>query len=311
MAVLLPVDPGLAHVLARALGENDPGLAGTPPGAMLRAPLTYTRATVEHFDRDGELRAVVPGGVPVGGSPDRLHAEQHFVHHRDLVAGEMLTCVSRPGEVWRRDGSRGGLEFSEVVTDFLGADGSPAVTARRVGVRLLGPRPAAAPAPASAPSPGSRADTRLEQVAPGALWTHSGLHACVLTPAVTRADVARYAGASGDVNLVHVDDAVAAAAGHSSVIAHGMYVLGLTGTFLSRLVGDGRVRRLGARFRAPVLIGDPLVCTVTPLDATRPDATRPDATRLSFTTTGRDGTVVLSGDTEVSPPPETRSTHDL
>lgn len=143
---------------------------------------------------------------------------------------------------------------------------------------------------------------RLALVAPGQLWSPlPGLgteHKAVMTEGITRADLARYAGASGDVNAVHVDDEAAAAAGHPSVIAHGMYVMGLSGTFLQRLVGAGTVHRYGARFRSPVLLGDPLTCTaqVTGLDAST------GRVALSLTTHGRDGAVVLSGTAEVSPP---------
>jgi hypothetical protein len=136
----LPVDPGLAHVLARALGDrSEPGPGLTPHGDVLHAPLTYTRVVAEHFDTDGELRTVVPGEpVPEGGSPDRLHAEQHFTYHRDLRAGERLRAVSRPGDLWQRRGRTGLLEFAEVITDFVAENGTVVVTARRVGVRKLG-----------------------------------------------------------------------------------------------------------------------------------------------------------------------------
>ena len=35
-----------------------------------------------------------------------------------------------------------------------------------------------------------------------------------LTPALSRQDIARYGGVSGDVNLIHVDEPYALAAGH-------------------------------------------------------------------------------------------------
>ena len=43
-----------------------------------------------------------------------------------------------------------------------------------------------------------------------------------LVVTLTRADVARYAAASGDHNPVHRDDAAARAAGLPGVVAHGM-----------------------------------------------------------------------------------------
>lgn len=142
MVVDLPAAPGLAHVLARALGQDPGSIAFTPAGEPMPAPLTYTRVMVEHFDVEGELRLVVPGPpVPEGGSADRLHAEQEFVYHRPMRAGEVLQAHSRPGRLWRRPGRGGELEFAEVLTDFLDLDGLTVVSTRRVGVRLLGSTP--------------------------------------------------------------------------------------------------------------------------------------------------------------------------
>ena len=43
---------------------------------------------------------------------------------------------------------------------------------------------------------------------------------------VTRADLVRYAGASGDFNPIHWNDRVATAVGLPGVIAHGMWTMG-------------------------------------------------------------------------------------
>ena len=45
--------------------------------------------------------------------------------------------------------------------------------------------------------------------------------------AVTRADLVRYAGASGDRNPIHWSDRVASSVGLPGVIAHGMYTMAL------------------------------------------------------------------------------------
>lgn len=82
-----------------------------------------------------------------------------------------------------------------------------------------------------------------------------------LTDRLGSDDIARYAGASGDVNLVHVDEAFARRAGHPGLLAHGMLTMGLTGSCVAGLVGHHRLRRFGGRFLAPVLSGDQLSCT--------------------------------------------------
>jgi acyl dehydratase len=115
-----------------------------------------------------------------------------------------------------------------------------------------------------------------------------------LVTALSRSDIARYAGASGDVNLLHVDEPFARAAGHRAVLAHGMLTMGLTGSFLTRLVGHGRVRRFGGRFLAPVFAGDSLDCTVR-VSSVRRTAAEVEL-ELGLHTTKDDGTVVFMGE---------------
>jgi peroxisomal enoyl-CoA hydratase 2 len=115
----------------------------------------------------------------------------------------------------------------------------------------------------------------------------------VLTDSLSRADIARYAGASGDVNLVHVDEPYAQQAGHPAVIAHGMLTMGLTGSFLTSLVGHDSLVRFGGRFVAPVLAGDRLSCTATVGELLRGRPTREVVLQLR-TVSGED-TVVFKG----------------
>jgi len=79
----------------------------------------------------------------------------------------------------------------------------------------------------------------------------------VLPPAtyrVTRADLVRYAEASGDHNPIHVDEEVALAVGLPGVIAHGMYTLGLLARAVASWSGGAEVVDLGAKFTAPVVV---------------------------------------------------------
>lgn len=74
---------------------------------------------------------------------------------------------------------------------------------------------------------------------------------------VTRADLVRYAGASGDFNPIHWSDRVAAAVGLPGVIAHGMLTMALVGRALDSWAGGpGRVRELGCKFTKPVVVPD-------------------------------------------------------
>ena len=77
------------------------------------------------------------------------------------------------------------------------------------------------------------------------------------TYTVTRVDLVRYAGASGDFNPIHWSDRVATSVGLPGVIAHGMYTLALAARALDSWAGGtGRVVELGCKFTKPVVVPD-------------------------------------------------------
>jgi len=86
---------------------------------------------------------------------------------------------------------------------------------------------------------------------------------------LTRADLVRYAGASGDFNPIHWSDRVAGAVGLPGVIAHGMLTLGLVGSAVAAWTGDAEVLELGAKFTAPVLVPDDDTGVVVEVAATK------------------------------------------
>ena len=74
---------------------------------------------------------------------------------------------------------------------------------------------------------------------------------------VTRADLVRYAGASGDFNPIHWSDRVAVSVGLPGVIAHGMLTMALAGRLVTEWAGDpAAVRSYGVRFTRPVVVPD-------------------------------------------------------
>jgi acyl dehydratase len=74
---------------------------------------------------------------------------------------------------------------------------------------------------------------------------------------VQRRDLVRYAGASGDFNVIHWNERVATSVGLPNVIAHGMLTMALAGRFLSDWAGDpGAVTEFGVRFSSPVVVPD-------------------------------------------------------
>jgi acyl dehydratase len=75
--------------------------------------------------------------------------------------------------------------------------------------------------------------------------------------AVQRVNLVRYAGASGDFNVIHWNERIAKAVGLPNVIAHGMFTMAEAGRVITDWVGDpGRVEKYGVRFSAPVPVPD-------------------------------------------------------
>jgi acyl dehydratase len=76
------------------------------------------------------------------------------------------------------------------------------------------------------------------------------------TYAVTRADLVRYAGASGDFNPIHWSDRIATAVGLPGVIAHGMFTMGLASRAVAAWTGGAPILDLGGKFTNMVVVPD-------------------------------------------------------
>ena len=76
------------------------------------------------------------------------------------------------------------------------------------------------------------------------------------TYAVRRADLVRYAGASGDFNPIHWSDRVATSVGLPGVIAHGMFTMALAARAVDGWADGGEVVELGCKFTNPVVVPD-------------------------------------------------------
>lgn len=77
---------------------------------------------------------------------------------------------------------------------------------------------------------------------------------------IDRVQLARYAGASGDFNPVHVDETFAKSLGMPSVYAPGMLVMGFLGQLLSDWARGGQLRRYSVKFIKMVWPQDTVVC---------------------------------------------------
>jgi acyl dehydratase len=111
---------------------------------------------------------------------------------------------------------------------------------------------------------------------------------------VTRRDLVRYAGASGDFNVIHWNERVAKSVGLPDVIAHGMLTMALAGRFVTEWAGDpGAVTEYGVRFSAPVVVPDDDKGATVEISGIVTE--RLDGQRVAVDVTARsDGTKVLT-----------------
>jgi hypothetical protein len=157
-----PVEASHIMMFARSIGDDnqiyyDEDYAKTTEPGTVIAPPTFAQASAQ-FDPDYFLRPKIgapwfgsgkeptgikregSGGGGGGGGGGGLHAEQHFVYHRHLKPGDVLTAETKPGKTWERESKRAGkLTFSESVTEYRDQNGELVITATGVGVRTERP----------------------------------------------------------------------------------------------------------------------------------------------------------------------------
>ncbi|AZS43107.1 hypothetical protein BWL13_00652 [Microbacterium oleivorans] len=108
---------------------------------------------------------------------------------------------------------------------------------------------------------------------------------------LTRASLVRYAGASGDFNPIHFNDAVAERVGLPGVLAHGMLTMGLSVETIVEWLGDsGRILEYGVRFTRPVVVDNESGANVTVV--AKVGAIDDDTVRIDLTVS-HEGTTVL------------------
>ncbi|AQQ54075.1 MaoC/PaaZ C-terminal domain-containing protein [Planococcus lenghuensis] len=120
------------------------------------------------------------------------------------------------------------------------------------------------------------------------LKTGESLPEVSLSP-VTRLDLIKYAGASGDFNPIHTIDAEAEHAGLPGIIAHGMWTMGNLAKLFTPYLEEGFIKEYTIRFKGMVFIGD-----VVTLNATLKDTQDQELT-FDVAAVNQDGRDVLKG----------------
>ena len=112
---------------------------------------------------------------------------------------------------------------------------------------------------------------------------------------VTRADLVRYCGASGDFNTIHWSERIAREVGLPGVIAHGMFTMATAVRVVTAWAGDpGAVVQYGVRFTKPVPVDDEHGATldVGAVVAAKDEQARTVRVDLTVTTPGPDGATI-------------------
>lgn len=107
---------------------------------------------------------------------------------------------------------------------------------------------------------------------------------------VSRLDLIKYAGASGDFNPIHTIDAEAEKAGLPGIIAHGMWTMGNLSKLFTPYLSEGFIQDYAIRFKGMVFIED--VITLKAVVSERQES------KMKFTVqaVNQQGKDVLKGD---------------
>jgi acyl dehydratase len=127
-----------------------------------------------------------------------------------------------------------------------------------------------------------------------------GDEAPVKVHTLTRTDLVRYAGASGDYNPMHHDEIIATSSGQPSVFGHGMFSMGFLGTALSDYIGPGRLTHYKVRFSRQTWPGEELKTSIVVKGKRTEDGK--NLVDLECSLTNQDGEVKVVGEASADLP---------
>ena len=124
-----------------------------------------------------------------------------------------------------------------------------------------------------------------------------GEQAPIVSHKLTRTDLVRYAGASGDFNPMHSDEVAAKAAGLPSVFGHGMFSMGLLGRAITDWAGPGNLLNYRVRFTKQTWPGETLSSRIVVTGKEETKEGKVITAEISLV--NQDGEAKLSGSTKV------------
>lgn len=110
---------------------------------------------------------------------------------------------------------------------------------------------------------------------------------------LTRTDIVKYQGASGDFQPIHHDEPFARSAGYPAPLAIGMLNAGLLATYATDWLGAANVRSFRVRFAEQVWPGDTLTCRGEVVREFEQDGT--PMVEVELTCAKQTGAVVIRG----------------
>jgi acyl dehydratase len=117
-------------------------------------------------------------------------------------------------------------------------------------------------------------------------------------PPISRSTLALFAGASGDINPIHLDHELAKSAGMDDVFAQGMLSMAYLARLLTDLVPQEQIRSYGVRFAAITPVKGQPTCTATVTSIEEVDSEQ--RATLALVVALADGTTTLTGDAVVA-----------
>ncbi|MFF2448122.1 MaoC/PaaZ C-terminal domain-containing protein [Neobacillus sp. NPDC058068] len=107
---------------------------------------------------------------------------------------------------------------------------------------------------------------------------------------VSRLDLIKYAGASGDFNPIHTIDEEAEKAGLPGIIAHGMWTMGNLAKLFTEYYEEGFIQDYSIRFKGMVFLNDCITLKATLKEK------QENLLRFAVQTMNQQGNVVLKGE---------------
>jgi acyl dehydratase len=227
------------RIAAYAAATNDPSPAAVA-GAV--APPVFAFVPVRPA-----LRQMLGAATPLYAEHRGLHGEQDIRILAPIQAGTAL----RPSGTLA--GIRARPTGTALVLHFQTHDARGTLVSDQF-TTIYFPRAVAA-AQAGVDAPGHRLPAHATEVPPRA----------EIEVRTDRDQTYRYADASGDVGVYHLDDEAARRVGFDGIILHGMCTMAAVSAAVLAEVGAGevsRVRRVAVRFAHPVVPGERLVTKV-------------------------------------------------